>query len=96
MSKVAVVESWPIRRSSAAASFGEIELSVSAETDSFTVARYRGQVCRSLTARGPAPCRTGSSRPQPRVLPAQPAQPRLVRHRGARKRIRCAAVIIPT
>jgi hypothetical protein len=51
LSKLAVVESWPRSRASAAASFGEIELSVSTETDSFIVARYRGQGCRSLTAR---------------------------------------------
>ncbi len=36
-------ESWPISRAGAAL-FGEIELSVPTETDSFTVARYRVQV----------------------------------------------------
>jgi hypothetical protein len=43
LSKVAVVESWPSSRANAAVSFGDIELSVSTEIDSFTVTRYRGQ-----------------------------------------------------
>ncbi len=78
-------ESWPISRAGAAL-FGEIELSVPTETDSFTVARYRGQGCRSLTALGRHLVAVHLGYDFASEL-ARPAQPRLVRRRSARERI---------